>query len=237
MNNNPIIRNEVDKGLAAFMTKTYAWMALALIVTGLVSFVVVSSPQLIEAIIVNRFMFYALLISEVALVWYLSSRLHTMTGAGATIMFLVYAALNGATLAVIFLVYTMSSIASTFFITAGTFAVMSAYGYFTKKDLSSWGNLLFMGLIGIIIASLANWFMQSEMLYWIITYVGVFIFVGLIAYDTQKIKNMYAGIITTDEDEVLEVQNKSAIMGALMLYLDFINLFLLLLRIFGGRRN
>jgi FtsH-binding integral membrane protein len=132
---------------------------------------------------------------------------------------------------VIFLVFTAESIASTFFITAGTFGVMSIYGYTTKSDLSKWGNLLFMGLIGLIIASIANFFMESTMLYWITTYVGVLIFVGLTAYDTQKIKN--ANVIG---NEGTEEDSKEAIMGALTLYLDFINLFLYLLRIFGRRK-
>jgi len=134
-------------------------------------------------------------------------------------------------LAVIFMIYTAESIASTFFVTAGTFAVMSAYGYFTKKDLSSWGNILFMGLIGIILASLVNLFFHNEMLYWITTYIGILVFVGLTAYDTQKIKEMNViGNEGTDEDR------KESIIGALVLYLDFINLFLLLLRVLGDRK-
>lgn len=237
MNSNPIIRNETKSGLAEFMTKTYAWMSAALVLTGFVAYFVAGSPELIEAIIVNRFMFYGIIISELALVWYLTANIHKMTVNGALTMFLVYAGLNGATFSVIFLVYTASSIATTFFVTAGTFAVMSAYGYFTKKDLTSWGNILFMGLIGIVIASVVNWFLKSEMLYWVVTYIGVLVFTGLIAYDTQKIKNMYSGIITTKDDEMLETQSKSSIMGALMLYLDFVNLFLLLLRFFGGRKD
>jgi FtsH-binding integral membrane protein len=154
-----------------------------------------------------------------------------MSAAMGTVIFIAYSMLNGLTLSCIFVVYTEESIASTFFVTAGTFAVMSIYGYTTKTDLTKWGNLLFMGLVGLIIASLANMFMKSEMLYWITTYVGVFIFVGLTAYDTQKIKNMnIIGNEGTDDDK------KEAIMGALTLYLDFINLFLYLLRIFGRKK-
>jgi FtsH-binding integral membrane protein len=154
-----------------------------------------------------------------------------MSAQRATIVFILYSVLNGLTLSIIFLIYTTGSIASTFFVTAGTFAVMSAYGYLTKSDLSKWGNILFMGLIGIIIASIVNYFMQSETLYAIITYIGVLIFVALTAYDTQKIKTMnIIGNEGTDEDK------KEAIMGALTLYLDFINLFLYLLRLLGRRR-
>ncbi|GLB51134.1 inner membrane protein YbhL [Neptunitalea chrysea] len=236
-NREPIIRSEADSGLAAFMTKVYMWMSVALVITGVVAYYVSTNEALIEAIIVNRIMFWALIISEVALVWYLSANIHKMSSGNATAMFMVYAALNGATLSIIFLIYTMGSIANTFFITAGTFAVMSAYGYFTKSDLTKWGNILFMALIGVIIASVVNVFMGSGLLYWIITYVGVLVFTGLIAYDTQKLKNIYNGIMTTKSDEVIEIQDKSAIMGALSLYLDFINLFLLLLRFFGGGRD
>jgi FtsH-binding integral membrane protein len=146
-------------------------------------------------------------------------------------LFLLYSALNGLTMSIIFLIYTSASIASTFFITAGTFGVMSAYGYFTKKDLTSIGNIAFMGLIGIIIASIVNIFLQSSMLYWLVTYAGVLVFVGLTAYDTQKIKKM-----SLEMDIESEEGSKGAIMGALALYLDFINMFIFLLRIFGQRK-
>jgi FtsH-binding integral membrane protein len=149
----------------------------------------------------------------------------------AMLIFFLYAALNGLTFSLIFLIYTAESIASTFFVTAGTFAVMSIYGYTTKSDLSRWGNLLFMGLIGLLIASVANWFLESTTLYWITTYIGVILFVALTAYDTQKIKaTNIIGNEGSDED------SKEAIMGALTLYLDFINLFLFLLRIFGRKK-
>jgi FtsH-binding integral membrane protein len=154
-----------------------------------------------------------------------------MSASTATMIFIAYSALNGLTLSLIFVIYTAESIASTFFITAGTFAVMSIYGYTTKADLSKWGNLLFMGLVGILIASVVNIFLQDEMLYWITTYAGVLIFVGLTAYDTQKIKA--TNIIG---NEGTEDDSKEAIMGALTLYLDFINLFLYLLRIFGRKK-
>ena len=146
------------------------------------------------------------------------------------VSFLAYSFLNGLTLSVVFLAYTKSSIASTFFVTAGTFAAMSLYGYFTKKDLSSWGNLFFMALIGLIIATIVNVFWANTTLYWITTYAGVLIFVGLTAYDTNRIKQMLAN------QEVNEGTQKLALLGALTLYLDFINMFLYLLRIFGDRR-
>lgn len=170
------------------------------------------------------------MIAEVALVIYLSARIARMSFASAMISFLAYSFLNGLTLSVIFLAYTKASIASTFFVTAGTFAAMSLYGYFTKKDLSSWGNLFFMALIGLIIASVVNIFWANSTLYWIITYVGVLVFVGLTAYDTYRIKQLLAN------QEVNEGTQKLALLGALTLYLDFVNMFLYLLRIFGDRR-
>jgi FtsH-binding integral membrane protein len=216
---------------AAFMSKVYTWMSGGLAITGLIAMYVASTPSLIQAIIGNRLLFFGLIIGEIFLVGYLVSVIKKISAQTAGFIFTGYAALNGLTLAVVFLIYTEQSIASTFFVTAGTFAIMSFYGYYTKKDLTSWGNLLFMALIGIIIASVVNFFMQSEMMYWLITYAGVLIFVGLTAYDTQKIKRMGAASEVGSEEE-----SKSAIVGALMLYLDFINLFLLLLRILGDRK-
>jgi FtsH-binding integral membrane protein len=216
---------------AAFITKVYGWMAGALLLTGIVAALTASSPVLVEDIIVNRFVFYALLIGELGLVWFVTARIDSLSAVSATILFLLYSVLNGLTFAVIFLVYTASSIGTTFFITAGTFGVMSIYGYTTKRDLTSLGNLMFMALIGLIIASVVNLFLGSEMIYWITTYAGVLIFVGLTAYDTQKIKLMAQADFGNEEN----VQ-KGAIMGALRLYLDFINLFLFLLRLFGRRR-
>lgn len=214
-----------------FMTRVYGWMSFALLVTGLVAMFSASSPAVMGAIIGNRLIFFGLIIGQLLLVGSLSGWVSRMSANTAMSIFLLYSVLNGLTFSIIFLVYTMESIATTFYITAGTFAAMSLYGYFTKTDLTKTGSFLFMGLIGVIIASVANYFMKSEMLYWIISYVGVFIFIGLTAYDTQKIKNMnIIGNEGTDEDR------KEAIMGALTLYLDFINLFLMLLRIFGRRK-
>ncbi len=216
---------------AAFMSKVYTWMSGGLAITGLIAMWVASQPDLMYSIVSNQILFFGLIIGEIFLVGYLMARINKMSAQTAGIIFTGYAALNGLTLSVVFLAYTSASIASTFFVTAGTFAIMSIYGYYTKKDLTSWGNLLFMALIGIIIASVVNFFMQSEMMYWLITYAGVFIFVGLTAYDTQKIKRMSTATEIGSEEE-----SKGAIVGALMLYLDFINLFLLLLRILGDRK-
>jgi len=216
---------------AAFMSKVYTWMSGGLAITGVIAMWVASTPELIYSIVTNQLLFFGLIIGEIFLVGYLISMIKRMSAQTAGIIFTGYAALNGLTLSVVFLAYTSASIASTFFVTAGTFAIMSIYVYYTKKDLTSWGNLLFMALIGIIIASVVNFFMQSEMMYWLITYAGVFIFVGLTAYDTQKIKRMSVASEVGSEEE-----SKSAIVGALMLYLDFINLFLLLLRILGDRK-
>lgn len=216
---------------ANFMSKVFGWMGAALVITGFVALYTASTPALIEPIIGNKFFFYGLLLAEILCVGYLVGVINKISAQTATLLFLGYAALNGLTFSVIFLVFTMDSIASTFFITAGTFGVMSAYGYYTKKDLTSWGSLLYMALIGLIIATIVNFFFHNEIFYWITTYAGVLIFVGLTAYDTQKIKNMnIIGNAGTEEDQ------KEAVMGALTLYLDFINLFLFLLRIFGNRK-
>lgn len=214
-----------------FFVRVYGWMTLALIITGLTAFKTATSPELIQFVFGERFVFYGLLILELVLVGVLSGAINKMTAVTATIIFALYSILNGLTLACIFFAFTTESIANVFFIAAGTFAAMSAYGYFTKKDLTKIGNVLIMALIGLIIASVVNIFLQSEMLYWISSYVGVLIFVGLIAYDTQKLKKLNViGNEGTDEDK------KEAIIGALILYLDFINLFLYLLRIFGKRK-
>lgn len=216
---------------ANFIAKVYGWMCAALVVTGLTAWYVAQTEELILALLSNKFLFYGLLIGEVLLVGYISKTLPTMDVMMAKALFFLYAMANGLTLSLIFVIFTASSIASSFFITAGTFAVMSIYGYFTKSDLTSMGRILMMGLIGLIIASIVNIFMQSTMMHWIISYVGVFIFTGLIAYDTQKIKEMnIIGNEGTDED------TKESLMGALTLYLDFINLFLYILRIFGDRK-
>ncbi len=216
---------------ATFISKVYAWMSAALLVTGITAMMTASNEALMNIIFSSTYVFYALIIGEIALVWYLSSRIQSMSAQTATYLFIAYSVLNGLTLSVIFVVYTGASIATTFFISAGTFTIMSAYGYYTKRDLTSIGRILTMALIGIIIAFIVNMFVESTMTAKIINYVGVLIFVGLTAYDTQKLKEIYAG------DSGSEEFRKLSIMGALTLYLDFINLFLLLLRILGGRKD
>jgi FtsH-binding integral membrane protein len=214
-----------------FIVKVYGWMSLALMITGLVAIWTASNVDIESVITESRWVFFGLIILEFVLVAYLVGWIAKMSSQTAALTFVLYSMINGFTLSIIFLIYTTDSIASTFFITAGTFAIMSAYGYFTKSDLTGLGNILLMGLTGLILASVVNLFYQDETLHWITTYAGILIFTGLIAYDTQKIKNLnIIGNEGTDEDK------KEAIIGALTLYLDFINLFLKLLRIFGRRK-
>ncbi|MEO9886443.1 MAG: Bax inhibitor-1/YccA family protein [Balneola sp.] len=225
---------EEVKGIqASFVNKVYVWMGLALTITGIVAMRVADSGAFMGMFTgsSSAMPFYILLAVEFGLVWWMSSRIDSMSSGFATALFILYSALNGVTLSVLFYVYTSASIASTFFITAGTFGICSAYGYFTKKDLTSLGGFLFMALIGLIVASVVNWFLASSALYWIISYAGVAIFIGLTAYDTQKIKKMSLEIDADSEEG-----KKGAVMGALSLYLNFINMFIFLLRIFGNRR-
>lgn len=208
--------------------QVYAWMACGLALTALMALITVSTPELLQVIVGNRLVFYGLMIGELALVFTLSGAIHRMSAGVATMLFIGYSALNGLTLSVIFLVYTADSIASTFAVSAAMFGAMSIYGYVTRKDLTSWGSFLFMGLIGIVIASLVNIFMKNDAVSWVVSAIGVIVFTGLTAYDTWKIKALAA--------EGAEGR-KPAILGALTLYLDFINLFLMLLRLMGGRRD
>jgi len=221
----------VKNNVTIYLTRVYNWMALALFITGLVAYYAATSEQVKNLIFTSKFAFYGLIIGELLLVVYLSRAIHKISQNTAIMVFLLYATLNGLTMSVIFMIYTTASIASTFYITAGTFGVMSLYGYYTKNDLTKIGNLAMMGLVGIIIASIVNMFFQNDMMGWIITYIGVAIFVGLTAYDTQKLKEIGANGFKNGES-----MEKIAIMGALTLYLDFINLFLFLLRIFGDRK-
>lgn len=215
----------------ALMRKVYVWMTLALVLTGITAYGVASSPSLMMTIFQTPAIMWGLIIAELIIVIAISAAINRLSLTTATLLFVLYSVLNGATFSLIFAVYTMSSIANVFFITAGTFGVMAAYGYFTKRDLSSWGKLLLMALIGLIIATLVNVFLvKSTGFDLILSYAGVLIFVGLTAYDTQKIKQMLA--MQTDMGEGAQ---KVALLGALSLYLDFINLFLYLLRIFGRR--
>lgn len=216
--------------IARYVSKVYAWMVLGLSITAIIAFSTTQSSTILNMFFENRFMLIGLFLVQLFLVGYLSLRIQKMTFITALSVFMLYAGLNGLTFGAILAVYTASSIAAVFGITAGTFAIMSAVGYFTKQDLTSFGKIMMMGLVGIIIASVVNMFLGSSTLYWIISYVGVGVFVGLIAYDTQKIKS-YA-LIADDE-----MRKKAGIMGALSLYLDFVNLFLMLLRLFGSSRN
>lgn len=215
-----------------FIQSVYTWMAVGLALTGLISFYTATNEAAIKFLFGTPMLLVGLFIAEIALVVFLSARIHKMTATTATMVFLAYAALNGVTISGIFLVYTMSSIATTFFAAAGTFIAMSVYGMVTKKDLTSWGSFLFMGLIGIVIASIVNMFIKSGPMGLIISYIGVIVFTGLTAYDTQKIKEM---ALTQPDDIGASAVRKASILGALTLYLDFINLFLMLLRIMGDR--
>jgi FtsH-binding integral membrane protein len=222
-------QTRADAAEAAFFRKVYNWMVAGLALTGLMAYITASSATLQQIVFGNSFVFLLLIIAELAMVFTLASRINRLTASTASLMFIIYSLLNGLTLSVIFLAYAQTTLTTAFLVTAGTFAVMSVYGYTTGKSLASWGGFLSMGLIGIIIASVVNIFLHSQMVYWLVTYAGVLIFVGLTAYDTQRLKNMAAAGFDGEE-----IESKAAVMGALTLYLDFINLFLMLLRLFGG---
>ena len=213
------------------MRKVYVWMTLALVITGFTSYGVATSPAVLQAIYGNQMLFWGMIIAEFALVIGVSAAIHRLSLTTATLMFILYSVINGALLSYIFLAYTASSVATVFFITAGTFGAMALLGYTTKTDLSSMGKYLIMALIGLIIATVVNLFIQSTGFMLILSYIGVLIFVGLTAYDSQKIKQMLL-----QAPDAGEGAQKLALLGALTLYLDFINLFIYLLRIFG-RRN
>ena len=218
---------------AKVMRNVYAWMSCGLLMTALTAMVVAGQPDIIYAIATNKLLMWGLFGAELGLVLWLSARIDKMSSMTAGIMFAAYAILNGVTMSFIFFAYTMESIATTFFTTAGTFGVMSLIGYTTKKDLSGIGRILIMLLVGLVIATIVNMFVASSGLSLILNYVGIIIFVGLTAYDTQKIKGMVnEASMYGDEEQT----NKLALMGSLTLYLDFINLFLYLLRFMGNRK-
>ncbi|MFH1351712.1 MAG: Bax inhibitor-1/YccA family protein [Pseudomonadota bacterium] len=217
-----------------YVRSVYNWMCIGLALTGFMAFYVSSSEAILRLIFGNSLIFFGLIIAELGLVFAISGMVNRMSGGTATALFVIYSALNGVTLSFIFLVYARASIISTFFICSATFLACSIYGWTTKRDLTSLGGFFTMGLIGIIIASLVNLFIRSSVVSMIVSYIGVFVFVGLTAYDTQKIKNM---ALTQPAGLDAGVIRKGAILGALSLYLDFINLFLLLLRIFGQSRE
>ena len=232
----------IDEGLRAYMLKVYNYMTSGIFLTGIISLFlfklsVVMSPDgsiagltSVGNALYNSAFMWVVMLAPLGVVLYMSFGIRKMSVAKAQMTFWIFAALMGASLSSIFLVYTGESITRVFFITAGTFGAMSIYGYTTKRDLTKLGSFLMMGLIGIIIASIVNIFMKSTMMYFVISILGVLIFVGLTAYDTQKIKNMYSASDSGD------IMGKKAVMGALTLYLDFINLFIMLLRLFGQRR-
>lgn len=228
---SPVLLDRKKSALLSVFRKVYVWMTLALCITGLTAMVVANNDRIIYELLQNSLLFWGIIIAELVLVFVISGMVARLSMTTATLLFILYSVLNGVTMSLIFLAYTESTIASTFFITAGTFGALSLYGYMTKKDLSSWGSILGMALLGLIIASVVNAFMESDTLYWIISYVGVLLFVGLTVYDTQKIKKA----IMDPNNEVDDNLYKVALLGALSLYLDFINLFLYMLRIMGDR--
>ena len=223
---------EMQAAFPVLMRKVYTWMTLALVLTGLTAYGVATSPGIMMALYSNSALMWGLVIAEFALVIGISAAINRLSLATATLMFVAYSVINGAMLSSIFMIYTAASIASVFFITAATFAVMALIGYTTKTDLTSVGKLLFMALIGLVIATIVNMFIGSSTMTMICSYVGVLIFVGLTAYDSQKIKHMLL-----QAPDAGESSQKLALLGALTLYLDFINLFIYLLRIFGDRRD
>ena len=216
----------------ALMRKVFVWMTLALAITGLTAYGVATSPTILSLIFSSKVTFFGLIIAEFALVFAISGAINRLSLSTATMLFILYSVINGATLSSIFFAFSVATIGKVFFITAGTFGAMALVGYTTKTDLTSMGKLLFMALLGIIIASVVNMFVASSGLDLILSYVGVLVFVGLTAYDTQKIKQMCQAA-----PDASESTQKLALIGALSLYLDFINLFLYLLRIFGNNRD
>jgi len=229
--NQTAVLPRAEAGLRHFMTMVYGWMSLGLFVTGACGAYMASDPRMILNLIHTPVLFYGIMIAELGLVLVLSAWVGKMEVSTAKFAFLFYAALTGVSLSVVYLTYTGASIASTFFLTAGLFGIMSAYGYMTKTDLTAIGNICFMGLIGIILASVVNIWMRSPAIMYATSYIGILVFTGLTAYDSQKIKAMYDA-----SSDGSEIETKSAILGALALYLDFINLFLMLLRLMGDRR-
>jgi hypothetical protein len=223
------IHQATAQASTVFLAKVFNWMAIGLGLTAVTAFITASTPAILQAIYPIHII---LALAELGLVFFLSARIQKISVQTATGLFLAFSVLNGLTLSVILLIYTMTSIASTFFITAGMFGSMAIYGMVTKKNLSGMGSFLMMGLFGIIIASVVNMFLGSSMMSWVISAIGVIVFTGLTAYDVQKITQMGAAGIMEQGDIAV---HKMAIMGALTLYLDFINLFLMLLHFSGNR--
>lgn len=220
-----------DAVRATLFRNVYLWMTMALALTALTAYAVAGSENLLGLIFGSRLVFFGLVIADLGLVLLLSARIERMSFLTATLMFILYSVINGATFSAVFLLYDLGSIGTTFLVTAGMFGVLSLYGALTGRDLSSWGNLLVMALAGIVIASLVNLFLRSDTLMWVVTYIGIVLFTALTAYDTQRIRRMIYSQAAVDE-----TMQKLALLGALSLYLDFINLFLYLLRLLGNRR-
>jgi FtsH-binding integral membrane protein len=214
---------------SAFLQKVYGWMFIGLAVTAVVAYTIASSPALLQ-LFSNQLLFFGLILAELGLVFYLSAKVQTLAPNMAMLLFIIYSALNGVTLSFILLIYTGESIATTFMVTAGMFGAMALYGSTTERSLAGVGQFLFMGLIGLILASIVGIFWHNDALQFLITVVGVIVFTGLTAWDAQRLKQMAA----TVPDERM---GSYAVVGALALYLNFINLFLMLLRVLGGRRN
>ncbi|MCW7549898.1 Bax inhibitor-1/YccA family protein [Photorhabdus sp. APURE] len=229
---NGSIIQQAGTGLQTYMAQVYGWMTCGLLLTAFVAWYVSQNQNVVEYIFSNSVVFYGLVIAQLGLVFVLSGMINRMGASLATGLFMLYSALTGLTLSGIFKIYTGGSIATTFVVTAGMFGALSVYGYTTKRSLNGLGSFLFMGLIGIILASLVNFWLKSAALMWAVTYIGVVIFAGLTAYDTQKLKEMGEELDVNDKENL----RKFSIVGALTLYLDFINMFLMLLRIFGDRR-
>ena len=221
-----------DSVVATLMRNVYIWMTLAFVITGLTAMVTAKSEALMTFIFTNNWALIALMILQLGLVFYFSARLNRMSFSTATAVFILYSAITGLTFSSIFVVFSMSSIATTFFITAGMFAAMALVGSFTKKDLSGIGKFALMALIGLIIAGIVNMFLRNAMMDFIVSGIGVLVFAGLTAYDSQKIRQMLQM-----QSEINESTQKLALFGSLSLYLDFINIFLYLLRFFGSSRD
>ena len=215
----------------AFLATVYAWMAAGLALTAVIALFTVSTPALLQLVFGNRIVFFALMIGQIGLVVGVSGAINRISASTATGLFLLYAALNGITLSIILLLYTGESIAGVFFVSAGMFGAMSLYGAVTKRDLAAWGSFLFMGLIGVVLASVVNIFLRNDMLSWVMSMAGVVVFTGLAAYDTNQLR-----LLGRQGFADASTERKGAIIGALKLYLDFINLFLMMLRLFGRRR-
>lgn len=226
------LSTRTNSAIQPYISQVFGWMSCGLLLTAFVAWYSAQTPVILQLLFSNQITFFGLIIAQLALVFVLSGMVTQLSGSLATTLFMLYSMLTGLTLSSIFILYTSASIASAFVVTSGMFGAMTVYGYTTKRDLSSFGNLLFMALIGIILASLMNMWLKNTALMWLITYVGVLVFVALTAYDTQKLKSIGSSLSIDNQDQF----RKYSIIGALTLYLDFINLFLMMIRIFGNRR-